>query len=570
MQKELKTITTAIVFLIYCFSCNSETSIGSTISADTAIIAKGKTVFTEQCSGCHNFRQNGIGPQLKGLTQEVSAEWIHNFIKNPKQVIESGDERAQALFKKYRTLMPSFSSFTDADINALIAYIHTQKVKGKKKPDTDSKALFDPIVDTIEYSGMVLNLKLITQFPPSSDSGKLPLTKITKLDYQPKTGSSFVLDLRGKLYKLQNVQPVVYMDMAKLRSKFINAPGLATGFGSFAFHPDFSKNGLIYTTHTEPKGAAKADFDYSDSIRVGLQWVLTEWKTDQPNAIPFLGKGRELFRVNMVTGIHGVQEIAFNSLAKPGDKDYGLLYVCIGDGGSAEEGYSHLLHDKKKIWGTILRIDPAGRNSSNGQYGIPSDNPFTKDQNAGILKEIYAYGFRNPHRITWTLSGQMLACNIGLGNIESINLIKPGGDYGWPIREGNFLLIPDGDFNKIYPLPPNDSMYQVTYPVAQYDHDEGKAISGGFEYTGKNIPQLKGKYLFGDIPTGRLFYVNLSDLKQGSFAPIHEWKVAINGIQKTLKQICGSDRVDLHFGKDASGELYIMTKPDGKLYRLVN
>lgn len=122
--------------------------------------------------------------------------------------------------------------------------------------------------------------------------------------------------------------------------------------------------------------------------------------------------------------------------------------------------------------------------------------------------------------------------------------------------------------SKVHPLPKNDSIFHITYPVAEYDHDEGNAISGGFEYGGSDVPQLKGKYLFGDIPTGRLFYVNMADLKQGSFASIKEWKVAVNGIQKTLTELCGTDRVDLHFGKDAKGELYILTKPDGKMYKL--
>ncbi len=100
----------------------------------------------------------------------------------------------------------------------------------------------------------------------------------------------FILDLRGKLYKLQdNGKAAVYMDIAKLRPKFINEPGLGTGFGSFAFHPEFAKNGLLYTTHTEQAGSDKADFSYADSIHVAMQWVLTEWKTEQPGAPVFFG-----------------------------------------------------------------------------------------------------------------------------------------------------------------------------------------------------------------------------------------------------------------------------------------
>ena len=236
-----------------------------------------------------------------------------------------------------------------------------------------------------------------------------------------------------------------------------------------------------------------------------------------------------------------------------------------------ENNFAFLAHDKGQVWGTILRIDPMGRNSANRQYGIPPDNPFVAAGAGQALGELYAYGFRNPHRISWSASGDMLAPNIGQNNIESVNLIKAGHDYGWPIREGTFALETYGDLNKVYPLPANDSLYGVTYPVAQYDHDGHVAAnSGGFEYQGKAVPRLAGKYLFGDIPTGRLFYLNMADLSPRTRAPIYGWSVSVNGVQKTLTELCGSDRVDLHFGRDQDGELYILTKPDGKVYKLVS
>jgi glucose/arabinose dehydrogenase len=166
-----------------------------------------------------------------------------------------------------------------------------------------------------------------------------------------------------------------------------------------------------------------------------------------------------------------------------------------------------------------------------------------------------------------------MVCNIGEANIESINLVMPGHDYGWPIREGNFVLDPYGDITKVYPLPANDSIYHITYPIAQYDHDGGWiAISGGYEYTGSAIPQLSGKFIFGDIASGRLFYIEMADVKQGKLAPIKEFKFSINGRRTTtFKEIAGNDnRVDMHFGRDARGELYILIKPDGKVYKLVS
>ena len=247
-----------------------------------------------------------------------------------------------------------------------------------------------------------------------------------------------------------------------------------------------------------------------------------------------------------------------------------MLYVGIGDGGSAENGYPFICHSIEKIWGTIIRIDPKGTNSRNGHYGIPKNNPFSKDTNLNTLKEIFAYGFRNPHRMSWTKTGMILASNIGHHNVEALNIIEAGRDYGWPIREGTFVIDPSQNMFNIYPLSADDEKNNITYPAAQYDHDEGNAISGGFEYWGTAIPELKGKYLFGDIVKGRMFYVEMKDLKLGSQAPIKEWRVSLNGSLKTLTELCGAEKVDVRFGRDGKGELYIMTKPDGKVYRMLS
>jgi glucose/arabinose dehydrogenase len=164
----------------------------------------------------------------------------------------------------------------------------------------------------------------------------------------------------------------------------------------------------------------------------------------------------------------------------------------------------------------------------------------------------------------------MFAANIGQHNIESLYLIEPGHFYGWPIREGTFVLNAMEDMNNIYPLPSNDSIYHVSYPVAQFDHDEGLAISGGFEYSGTHLPALKGKFLFGDVASGRLFYVEIADIKSGSQAPIKEWQVSVDGVRTTLVELCKYNRADMRFGMDAKGELYLVMKPDGKVYRFAS
>lgn len=524
-------------------------------------------VFTQNCSSCHNFRDNGIGPQLGGLTKEVPEEWIRKFVQDPRAMIDAGDERAQITFSRFNTYMPSYGHLGLEDINAIIAFLRTKEAPPKKELKLDGTELSDPIPAKIAMSDLVIDLQEVATIPPSSDKGQK--TRICKIDYRPDTKDLFVVDLRGKLYRLTPKGPEVYLDIAQAKPAFINTPGLATGFGSFAFHPNFAHNGLLYTSHVERPGSGKADFAYVDTIKVMLQWVLSEWKTTEPNAHPFKGTSRELMRINMVHSFHGMQEITFNPLSKPGASDFGLLYIGIGDGSSVEMGYPSLAHSKSKIWGTIIRIDPLGHNSANGRYGIPPNNPFVKADDPTVVKEIFAYGFRNPHRISWSKSGQILASNIGHHHIEALNLIEAGRDYGWPEREGTFVMRYRDNMNVVYPLPADDSIYHYTYPVAQYDHDEGNAISGGLEYWGSELSELKGKYLFGDIVKGRLFYVEMADLKLGKQAMIRELRMTINGIPKNLVETTGDDKVDVRFGRDHKGEMYILTKPDGKVYKVV-
>jgi glucose/arabinose dehydrogenase/mono/diheme cytochrome c family protein len=500
---------------------------------------KGQVLFEQNCSSCHNFRTNGIGPQLGGVTETVSEDWIRSFIKDPKSMIEHADERSELLYSRYNTYMPGFAHLKQEDVDAIIALLKTKPVPAKKEFKPDGTELKDPIPAKIEMSSLVIDLKEVATIPPSATEGQK--TRICKLDYRPDTKDVFVVDLRGKLYQLTDKGPQVYLDIANEMPNFINKPGLATGFGSFAFHPDFAKNSLLYTTHAESPGSGVPDFAYADSIRIMLQWVLSEWDMNTK-------KHREIFRVNMVSQIHGVQEITFNPLSKPGSEDYGLLYVGVGDGGAVENGYPFVAIRKDAPWGKILRIDPK----------VDPSKP-----------EIYAYGFRNPHRISWTKKGQILASNIGHHNVESLNMIEKGRDYGWPEREGTFVMKYSQNMDVVYPLPPDDSINHYTYPVAEYDHDEGNAISGGLEYWGTKLDALKGKYLFGDIVKGRLFYVEMNDLAIGKQAEIKEFRFTLNGQSKTLVETTGDDKVDVRFGRDHTGEMYILTKPDGKVYKVV-
>lgn len=399
-------------------------------------LEKGQLLFQNNCSPCHNFSQKGIGPNLGQVTTEVPVTWLKQFIQNAPGKISHKDERATRLLAEYKQVMPAFPTLTDADLNALLAYLQAnQKVQLPTSQDKNlGVGLKNPILASPAKSG--LRLQLIEVLTAPSSATAIPKARINKMAVLPGQPDRVtpdrvcMEDLRGILYELVGKELRVFMDLSKERSGFIHSPGLSSGFGSFAFHPEFYQNGLFYTTHTEKAGTASADFAYADSIPVRLQWVLTEWKMSDPTRPVFFGTGRELMRVNFVSAIHGLQEITFNPLSRPAISDYGLLYMGLCDGGATEDGFYFLCNDKSRIWGSVVRIDHRGSNSANGRYGIPPGNPYAQNKNPAKLGEIFCRGFRNPNRISWTPDGKMLITDIGQHNAEEINLgVAGAGRY---------------------------------------------------------------------------------------------------------------------------------------------
>ncbi|WP_026950861.1 PQQ-dependent sugar dehydrogenase [Algoriphagus mannitolivorans] len=550
-------LLTILLFGGVFLACSSKESekFGEDISTAQDQILKGKAIFEQECSTCHNFNANAIGPNLSGLTRQVESSWIRDFIKNPQAKLEAQDARALELLAKYKSVMPSFAHLGDEKIGSLLSYLHTFEMV---IPDTDADAVVNLIEPAIQDSGIRLELEFVAQLPASDTVP--PMAKMTKMEPEAVSKRLFINDQRIGLYEMIEGKPVLYMNLLQLRPDLVSKPGWATGLGSFAFHPEFVNNGLFYTAHTEPGGTKPSDVGYTDSLQVFMQWVLTEWKATNPAAKTFEGIGRELLRVDNPSQAHGMQELTFNPNAKKGDEDYGLLYIGYGDGASAERGFPNIAHNQaRQLYTGILRIDPAGKNSMNGQYGIPPSNPFAKQE--GKAGEVYAYGFRNPNRIFWDQEGRMYATDIGQHTIEELNLVQPGKFYGWPIREGTFVINPYGSFRKVFPLPEDDHKLGITYPLIQMEHDELAAIFAGYIMP---YGPLKGKFLFGDILSGRLFF---ADLNQKPSPEVKSLKVIFEGKEMTMEELVGG-RVDLKFGIDAEKRVYIMSKNQGKIYRI--
>ncbi len=456
----------------------------------------------------------------------------------------------------------------------------------------------------IDKPGLAVELVDFVQFPAASQPQMRDGINYL-LESPDDSGRLFVMDSRGGVRIIDN--GVASSDI------FLNlntAPSVAgqndidimignygqRGLGGFAFHPDYATPGAdgygkVYTAHSDNPSGKPAP-DYPSPGSTVHHSVIIEWQVDplNPNAIDTSSR-RELLRIGQPFADHNMQQIGFNPLAQAGDADYGMLYVSMGDGGNnfpanPTDPYENGQNTSNPL-GSILRINPLGTNSANGQYGIPADNPFVGDPDLqftlGIdesttpadetIDELFAFGLRNPHRWSWDTglngTGNMFISDIGQASIEEINLGVSGANYGWRDREGIYATDPYNESTLNF-LPANDALFGYTYPVAQYDHDEGNAIVGGFVYRGQAISTLQGKYIFGDLVNGRLFYTDVDEMVLGNQAVVHELTIFHEGGEQTLLQIIGDPpRADLRFGVDNDGEIYIITKRTGEIFRLI-
>jgi len=543
-------------------------------ASDERTLSQGREIFTKNCISCHNLASDGIGPPLGGITNLLSKKALTDFVRNPSAIISSGEERARGLQIRYKQIMPSYEWMDEMEISSILSYIdHETEMHHLEALSLTNKTLIETaltgnLAAPVKKSALKIEMEEIVQISKTKNSSP-DLGIVTLRPHPSGEGTLFVGDQTGFIYRIQDGKAETFLDVSTHIKDFQSGPGIATGVGSFDFHPDFLNNGLIYITHAETYRGQVPDFAISDSLKAEVQWVLSEWKMDNVRDRVFRGTHRELLRLHAPTFAHGAQDLAFIQNLDKKDPDYGLLYLGYGDGGSNNIKRPELGHHLRSFLGTILRIDPRGNNSKNKKYGVPADNPFVNESDPFTIKEIYAYGFRNPHRLAWDPSNRnrMMVTDIGESNIEEINIIEKGGDYGWPNREGNFGITTTRDLKTVYTLDEKEGDF-FKRPFVQYDHQVGNAISGGYVYEG-DLTLLKNKYVFGDIVNGKLFYVNIDPLMTDS--TIYELTIVQGGKETDLQEMSRAKRLHLRIGYDRlSGEMYVLTKVDGKIRRISN
>jgi glucose/arabinose dehydrogenase len=290
-----------------------------------------------------------------------------------------------------------------------------------------------------------------------------------------------------------------------------------------AFHPDFAKNGrlfLHYVTEVEQKDTSRVE----------------EWRVEPASDLVH-GKARAVrtvLELEQPYQNHNAGQLAFGP--------DGYLYVGFGDGGFRDDPLNE--GQAPSNWlGSMLRIDvnvPAG---SKAAYQVPKDNPFVGRE--GFAAETFAYGLRNPWRYSFDPKGRLIVADVGQDRWEEIDIVQKGDNLGWKIREG-FACSEKG--------ATKCELQGAVDPIYVYGRAIGTSITGGYVSLDDAFPALKGKYVFGDFVSGRMFAIDLpEDRKQR--------------VEKA-RSLGKHSMLISSFGRDHRGAIYVASYGDGRILRL--
>lgn len=408
--------------------------------------------------------------------------------------------------------------------------------------------------DMTNQSGPVVGLKLV------ASGFAAPMEFISSKD-----GRMFVVDQTG-LVKLiaadGKVQEEPFLNISDRMVK-ISPRYDERGLLGLAFHPDFARNGRVFVFYSAPlRLGAPQGWNCTNNLS---EFLISK---DNPNMID-MNSEKVILQIDKPQMNHNGGTIAFGP--------DGYLYLPLGDGGGANDvGLGHVTggnaQNTSTLLGKIVRIDvDSNVNESGAAYGIPADNPFVNEK--GFLPEIWAYGLRNPYRISFDSAGRLFVADAGQNLWEEVDIVSKGGNYGWNIREGTHCFDPNSPMHSPAACPDVGRKGEpLREPVIEYDHNNRTVVVGGYIYEGKALKPLAGSYVFADWSSsfakgdGKLYMANPSG--EGLWK-LEEIRVADRPGGRINEYIRS-------FGQDDEGELYVLTSDEpgpagdtGKIYKIV-
>ncbi|MBD3266377.1 glucose dehydrogenase [bacterium] len=330
------------------------------------------------------------------------------------------------------------------------------------------------------------------------------------------SGRLFICEQAGRIFIIQNDE-LMAEPFLDIRNKVVN---LNSGYDErgllgLAFHPNFETNQRFFVYYSAPTTGS------GNHKSIVAEYTVSSGNTNQAN----IDSERILMEIEQPEGNHDGGQLAFGP--------DGYLYIGLGDGGGANDRHGAIGNgqDTSTLLGSILRMDV----NSGDPYAIPSDNPFVGQDGRD---EIWAYGLRNPWKFSFDRGGEhRLFCgDVGQNEWEEVNIIEQGGNYGWRVMEGTHCFNPSTGCDKTGKI----------LPIAEYSHDVGISVIGGYVYRRHPDSILYGKYVFGDW-NGALFYLNEEA----------NWEMKEFGLNTPLRGNI------LAFAENELGDIYVLTSVTG-------
>jgi glucose/arabinose dehydrogenase len=422
-----------------------------------------------------------------------------------------------------------------------------------------------------------------TDIPPTATDiyASGPLNTILRLElvaegFSAPLGIVSARDGSGRLYIFDQVGTISILnsDGELMSEHFLDVrdrmTGLSAGYDErgllgLAFHPEYAENGRFYVYYSAPsRPDGPPGWNHTSHIS---EFQVLEDNPDRADP----QSERIILQIDQPQSNHNAGQILFGP--------DGYLYIPLGDGGGAHDtgpGHPGLGHgqDITTLLGSILRIDVDGGDP----YSVPPDNPLIEGEG---LDEIFAYGFRNPYRVTFDSGGnnELFAADAGQNLWEEVSIVQPGGNYGWNIKEGTHCFDPSNPTQP--PAQCSDSGPRgepLIDPVIEYANFNapgggiGLVVIGGYVYRGETIPDLQGRYIFGDWSTsfrtgnGILLAAYPPDVGEGL------WEI------DEIRLDTPDGRLGaflLSFGQDDQNELYVLVSDNagpaettGRVYKL--
>lgn len=364
---------------------------------------------------------------------------------------------------------------------------------------SDDNSAFSPVPEN--------SINLVNAFPNLNFSRPLDLQ--SSLD---GTNRIFVAEQGGVIKVFENNASVSdFSTFLDIGNRIASSGEL--GLLGLTFHPNFGTNGFFYITYTPSNDLA----------------VVSRFKVSDTNAaLADVASEKVLLRIPQPLTNHNGGQLAFGL--------DGYLYIASGDGGGGGDPNGNA-QNLTNLLGKILRID-VDQVDTGMEYGIPSDNPFTETE--GARSEIFAYGLRNPWRFSFDVqTGIIWAGDVGQGELEEIDVIENGGNYGWNILEGTSC------FDTL-----DCNTDGTIAPVFEYNHDANdRSVTGGYVYRGSLAPSLEGFYIYGDFISGRI------------------WALSTNLGGNLSNQLLLETGLNISsFGTDSNNELFVCSF-SGNIYR---